>query len=219
MKKLTQILEKTSVFVVDVVTEKKEKDRLYSLGVVPEKIITVIKNSQNKTPLIIEIEESRFVISHDLAKNILVVYVLDEQDFIFDAQHKKTQQRTFILNELKKQKGHFSLDEFTEKLRKKDAKIGAITIYRTIKLLTEKGILETLELADGIRKFEIKKGHHDHIICENCGSIMDFVNEEMEKLQTKIAEQHDVEIESHKMKLFAKNCPNCKSSYKKETKS
>ena len=210
MKKLSNISEKNSVFILEIESDKKNQERLYSLGVLPAKIITVIKNPQNKSPLIIEVDESRFAVSHDLAQKIIVTHVLDGQNFIFDAQHKKTEQRVFILKELKKQKGHFSLNEFTEKLRKKDSKIGTITVYRTLKLLTEKGILEVLDLPDSTKVFEIKKGHHDHIICDNCGSIIEFHNEEMERLQEKIAEKHDIELDSHKVRLFAKKCPKCK---------
>jgi len=210
MKKLTQITEKISVFVLAIETDKKERERLYSLGVLPESIIVVIKNSKNNAPLIIEIDESRLAIAKNIAEKIIVSYVLDEESFIFDAQHKKTEQRSFILKELKKQKSHFSLDEFTQKLHKKNKKIGNITIYRTLKLLTKKGILEVLNLPNGTNKFEIKKGHHDHIICENCGSIMEFHNEKMEKLQKEIAKKNKIELDYHKMKLFAKNCPFCK---------
>lgn len=210
MKKLSEITEKTSVFILEIETDKKNQERLYSLGVLPAKIITVMKNPQNNSPLIIEVDESRFAISRDIAQEITVNHVLDGQDFIFDAQHKKTEQRAFILKELKRQKEHFSLNDFTAQLRKKDSKIGTITVYRTLKLLTEKGILEILTLPDGTKMFEIKKGHHDHIICENCSSIIEFHNEEMERLQEEIAEKHQIELDSHKVKLFAKTCPKCK---------
>jgi len=210
MKNLTQISEKTSVFVLEVETDIKERECLYSLGVLPESIITLVKNSKKNNPIIIEVDESRFVISKEIAKKIIVTDILNGQDFIFDAQHKKTEQRNLILKELKKQKGHFSLDEFTKKIKKKDKKIGIITVYRTLKLLVEKGILEVLELVDGSRKFEIKKGHHDHIICENCGSVIDFYSEEMENLQKKIAKKYEAKLDSHKLKLFVKSCKNCK---------
>ena len=209
MKKLTQIPERTSVFILEIESKKKEQERLYSLGVLPESIITVIKNPKNNNPLVIEIDESRFALSGEIAKKITVTHILDGQDFIFDAQHKKTEQRSLILKELKKQKGHFSLDEFTRKVQQKDQKIGNITVYRTLKLLTQKGILEVLKLPDGTNKFEIKKGHHDHIICESCGSIIEFRNEEMEALQEKIAKNHQIELHGHKVELFAKSCPEC----------
>ena len=209
MQNLNQIPEKTSVFVLDIEGEKREKDRLHTLGVLPEKIITVIKNPQNKSPLIIEADETRFALSKDIAKHIYASHILREHDLIFNAHHKKTQQRTLILQELKKQKGHFSLSEFTKAVHKKDKKIGTITVYRTLKFLTKKGILEILKLSDGSKKFEIKKGHHDHIICENCGSIIEFRNESIENLQKEIAKKHQVKLDSHKLKLFAKSCPDC----------
>ena len=210
MKTLLQIPEKTSVFVLDIEGEKKLKERLHSLGVLPGKILSVIKSPNGKSPLIVEIDESRFVLSKDFAQHICVINLLNGQKFIFDSHHKKTQQRTFILNELKKQKGHFTLGEFTDRIQKINKTIGNITIYRTIKLLTEKGILETVELPDGTKKFEIKKGHHDHLICNECGDIMDFRNKELEDLQESIAKNMDIELEGHEMKLFTKGCTKCK---------
>ncbi|MEA2006877.1 MAG: transcriptional repressor [Patescibacteria group bacterium] len=210
MKKLTQISEKTSVFVLEVTGDKKEQERLYSLGVLPEGIVTVIKNLKSASPLIIEIDESRLVIARDLAEKIIVTDILDANNLIFNSGHKKTEQRKLILNELKKQHGHFSLDEFTGLVRKKDSKISTITVYRTLKLLTEKGILEVLQMPDGSNKFEIKKGHHDHIICENCGSIIEFYSAEMEVLQEKIAKKYEVELDNHNVKLFVKHCLKCK---------
>jgi len=211
MKNLTQISEKTSVFVLEIEGDKKEKERLYSLGMLPEGIVTVIKNINNNSPIVMEIDESRFVISREIAKDIIVTPILDGQDFIFDAKHKKTQQRTLILNELKKQTGHFSLNEFIKDVHKQDSKVGTVTVYRTLKLLTEKGILEVLELPDDTKKFEIKKGHHDHIICENCSSIIEFRNEKMEQLQEEIAKKHDVTLKRHRVNLFVKSCPNCEN--------
>lgn len=209
MQTLSQIPPEKTIFILEIKGEKAEKDRLYSLGIIPEKMITVIKNPKGKMPLVIEVNNSRFALSKDIAKDIIVSNVLDSQSLIFDAHHKKTKQRELILDFLKTQTGHFSLDEFTEKIRQNDKKIGTITVYRTLKYLTKKGILEVIILPDGQKVFEIKKGHHDHIICENCDSIMEFHDEKLEALQEKIAEKHNVELNDHKLKLIAENCPKC----------
>lgn len=211
MQKLSQIPAQTSVFVLEVEGNKQEKDRLHSLGFIPERIITVIQNPKGKMPMVVEVFNSRFAVSKDIANEVFVSNVLDSQSLIFDAHHnKKTDQRDLILQVLKNQKGHFALSEFTETVRKEDQKIGKITVYRTLKLLVEKGILEVIAMPDGQRMFELKKGHHDHIICEKCGEIMEFHNDEIEKLQEKIAKQHNVELNKHKLKLFAESCPKCR---------
>lgn len=214
MQNLTQIAEQTAVFILEIQGDKTERERLYTLGIVPEKMITVIKNPKGNTPLVVEVLNSRFILSKEIAKHILVAKVLDNQDLIFDKQHKKTKQRELILNFLKMQEGHFSLSEFTEEVRKKDQKIGTITVYRTLKFLESKGILEVIKLANGQKVFEIKKGHHDHIICEKCASIIEFHNEDLEKLQEKIAEQHNVELDSHNLKFFVESCPKCRKTKK-----
>lgn len=209
MQKLSQTPAQTSVFVLEIEGNQEEKERLHTLGIISERIITVIKNPKGKMPMIIEVFNSRFAVSKEIAKDVFVSNVLDDQSLIFDSNHKKTEQRDLILDMLKNQKGHFSLNDFTELVRKKDSKIGTITVYRTLKFLVEKGILEVIDLLNGERQFEIKKGHHDHIICENCGEIMEFHNDDIEKLQEQIAKQHNVELNTHKLKLFAEKCPKC----------
>jgi len=210
MKRLSDISMKKSVFVLELKGNEAERKKINLLGILPGEIITVVQNSDQNSKILFEIDENRFKLSKDLAKKIIVKNLLDEQNLIFDSHHKKTKQRDFILQELKRQNGHFTLEKFTDEIRKKKPKIGSVTVYRTLKFLSEKGILEILELPDGTKKFELQKGHHDHILCEKCNSIIEFRNEEMEKLQKKIAKKYNVKLDSHKMNLFAKECPNCK---------
>ena len=93
--------------------------------------------------------------------------------------------------------------------------IGLATIYR---------VLTQLEMADLIQKnnfdnqsaYEIKKSHHDHLICTICGNIIEFVNDDLEKLQEHISKKYNFTLESHVMTLFG-NCnkPNCKGRKEK----
>jgi len=78
MKKLSIISEKTRVLILEIEVDKKEQERLYSLGVLPKKIITVVRNPKNKSPLIIEIDESRFALSKNITDNITVTHLLEE---------------------------------------------------------------------------------------------------------------------------------------------
>ena len=70
-------------------------------------------------------------------------------------------------------------------------------------------MVKELELPDGGKKFEVKKGHHDHIICKNCGAIIEFHDAELEELQKKIALKHGIELDSHRMQLFGGECREC----------
>ncbi len=208
MKLLTNIEENSSVFILEMECEDYV-DHLNSLGILPDKLITVIKNPSGNAPLVLEVDDGRYAVSKDIAKTIYVTPVLDGQDYIFDENYKKTKQRGTILDVLKLQEGHFSLEDITKKVQAKDSRIGSVTVYRTIKILCEKNVLDTLLLSDGSRRFEVRKGVHDHIICENCFSIMDLMNEDVFEIEKKIAEEKNIDISHHNLKLFRKTCPRC----------
>ena len=90
--------------------------------------------------------------------------------------------------------GHFTLAELTRKVQEQFPEMGEITIYRSLKVLIEKQILEEIDLPNERKKYEVKKGHHEHIFCQNCGNLIEFYNAEMEALQNKIAEEYGVTL-------------------------
>jgi Fur family ferric uptake transcriptional regulator len=208
MKTLDQFDTQT-VMILDISASAEEKKYLNGIGIFPEILVTIIKNKkQSPQPLLVEISDSRFMIGREVAKKISAVEVLENQEVIFKGN--KTQQREIILEVLKEFSMHFSLKECVEAVQKKDNHIGEITVYRTIKTLKEKNILEEIELPDGTKKFEICKGHHDHIFCQNCGNIIEFYSEEIENLQKKIAKEHGISLISHQMTLVGSNCKKCR---------
>lgn len=208
MKSLEQFEEK-SVMVLDIEGNEEEKKHLNGIGIFPETIITIIKNNKkSEQSMLIEIHDSRFLLGKSLAQKVSAVRVLEHQELIFKGN--KTQQREVILEVLQEFSNHFSLKECAEAVEKKDKSIGEITVYRTIKALREKNIIEEIELPDGSKKFEICKGHHDHIFCKNCGNIIEFYSEEMEQLQEKIAKEYGVSLISHQMTLVGSDCEQCR---------
>jgi len=220
-KNFLSIKEGKSVFVRSIECDKKDTDRLNSLGVFPYKIITMIKNEGGKNPIIMEISDDRFAVNKKIAEKIIVSDIFCD-DIIFDEKHKKTMQKLIILKKIKKikkikkMKKHFSLKEIKKTVQNsEDGKsIGDTTIYRMIKFLTEKGILETITTSTGEKFFELKKSHHDHVICENCGNILEFRKEEIEKLQKDIEIEKNIESKGHLLQIFAKTCPKCKGKKK-----
>lgn len=197
------------LFVLEVRGNTDEKKYLEGIGISPEALLTVIKNTPDSgDPVLIEIHESRFMIGRDLAKEICLSPALDQEKILF--QGNQTKQRQIVIDILRGIEGHFSLEELTEKVQKRDAKIGSITIYRTVKVLLQRGILEGVDLPDGSRKYEVIKGHHDHIVCENCGAIYEFHDEEIEKIQEKIAQKEGIDLTGHRMILYGKNCEKCR---------
>ncbi len=219
MKHLHEIQNKT-VIVLERCGNEEEKKYLNNIGIDSESLISVVKNEINTNqPLLIEVNNARFMLSRDLAKKILVDNVLAKQKILFKGN--KTQQREIILGVIQNFTHHFSLKECIKKVEEVVEKnnmnspnasenIGDITVYRTVKALKEKHILDEIVLPNGEIKYEIHKEHHDHIFCKNCGNIIEFYSEEIENLQKEIAEKHGVKLYSHSLTMIGLECEKCK---------
>ena len=98
---------------------------------------------------------------------------------------------------------------------KVDPKIGYTTVYRTLKLLTRLGLAAQRKFADGETRYEPTSGrtHHDHLICLECGKITEFENEDMETMQSQIAQRYRFKISHHRMELYGQ-CADCRSREK-----
>jgi len=96
-----------------------------------------------------------------------------------------TPEREAILEEIASRRGHFDLEEIFEGLRRKGLKVSRASIYRTVPLLVESGIVEEVERTDKHAHYEHTFGssHHDHMLCTGCGRVIEFLSPEMEKLQ------------------------------------
>merc|ERR1712078_457994 len=122
---------------------------------------------------------------------------------------KLTDQRKIIarvISESKKNYGesdHPDVDELYKRVSKIDPKISIATIYRTVKLFEEAGILTKHDFKGGKARYEaIVESHHDHLIDIKTGEIIEFVDDEIELLQKKIAEKHGYELVDHKLELY-----------------
>ena len=122
---------------------------------------------------------------------------------------KLTDQRKIIakvLSESKENYGesdHPDVDELYKRVSKVDSKISIATIYRTVKLFEEAGILTKHDFKGGKARYEaIVESHHDHLIDIKTGEIIEFVDDEIEKLQKKVAEKYGYELVDHKLELY-----------------
>ena len=123
---------------------------------------------------------------------------------------RNTQQREVILAEFVRLHEHVTIDELCEKVRKVDASIGYATVYRALKLFTECGIADKLDFGGSSARFEsVSDEHHDHMICDECGEIIEFHNEDIEKLQDEVCAQHKFRMTSHRMELYG-ICEKCR---------
>jgi len=122
---------------------------------------------------------------------------------------KLTEQRRIIakvLSESKETYGesdHPDVDELYNRVSKIDSKISIATVYRTVKLFEESGILTKHDFKGGKARYEaIVESHHDHLIDIKTGEIIEFVDEEIEKLQNKVAEKYGYKLVDHKLELY-----------------
>ena len=122
---------------------------------------------------------------------------------------KLTDQRRIIakvISESKEAYGesdHPDVDELYKRVSKIDAKISIATVYRTVKLLEEAGILTKHDFKGGKARYEAMiESHHDHLIDVKTGEIIEFVDDEIEKLQKKVAEKHGYKLVDHKLELY-----------------
>ena len=111
-----------------------------------------------------------------------------------------------ILSESKEvygSKDHPDVDELHKRVTAIDDKISIATVYRTVKLFEESGILTKHEFKGGKARYEeLNEGHHDHLIDIKSGEIIEFVDEEIEKLQKKVAEKYGYKLVDHKLELY-----------------
>jgi len=122
---------------------------------------------------------------------------------------KLTDQRKIIarvMGESKKNYGeadHPDVDELYKRVIQIDPKISIATVYRTVKLFEEAGILVKHDFKGGKARYEeLNESHHDHLIDIKSGNIIEFVDEEIEKLQKKVAKKYGYELIDHKLELY-----------------
>ena len=116
---------------------------------------------------------------------------------------KLTEQRKIIAKVMSDSQDHPDVDELYKRVLKIDSKISIATVYRTVKLFEEAGILAKHDFKGGKARYEeISESHHDHLIDVKTGEIIEFVNEEIEKLQKKVADKYGYELVDHKLELY-----------------
>ena len=116
---------------------------------------------------------------------------------------KLTDQRKIVAKVMSESHDHPDVDELYNKVSKIDSKISIATVYRTVKLFEESGILTKHEFKGRKARYEeLNEGHHDHLIDIKSGEIIEFVDDEIEKLQKKVAEKYGYTLVDHKLELY-----------------
>ena len=133
------------------------------------------------------------------------------EEYISVNNLKITKQRRTVLKIFLESKDHVSVEELYNEVLKTEPKIGLATVYRTLALLTKSGLALEMDFGDGQKRYEssYRSLHHDHMVCTECGKILEFNHPLIEKYQEEIAKQKNFRITSHKLDLFGL-CEDCK---------
>lgn len=123
---------------------------------------------------------------------------------------RSTDQRRLIVETFFQSPNHISIEELLAQVRRQDVRVGYATVYRTLKLLTECGVAFERKFGDGLTRYELadESSHHDHLICVDCGKIVEFEEPEIEALQEEVAQRHGFLLKSHKHEMYG-SCREC----------
>jgi len=122
-----------------------------------------------------------------------------------------TEQRKLIAKIMSDSQDHPDVDELHKRVNKIDSKISIATVYRTVKLFEESGIVAKHDFKGNKSRYEqAPEEHHDHLIDINTGEIMEFVNEDIEKLQKQVAEKLGYKLVDHRLELYGSKIKNKK---------
>ncbi len=116
---------------------------------------------------------------------------------------RMTEQRRVIARVLQDSNDHPDVEELYKRASQIDSNISIATVYRTVKLFEESGILDKHEFGDGRARYEAAdRDHHDHLIDLNSGEVIEFIDPEIEALQEKIARKLGFELKGHRLELY-----------------
>ncbi len=121
-----------------------------------------------------------------------------------------TRERLDMVDELMAMDGHFDAEELYATLREKGIKVSRATVYNTLDLLVQCGLISKYRFGDNPMRYEKAFGRprHDHLICLNCGDIIEFVNQDLDTIQTKVCKDHRFRFENSSLQIFG-TCSKC----------
>ena len=125
------------------------------------------------------------------------------EDKCIKKELRLTDQRKLVAKVMSESKDHPDVDELHKRVSKVDSKVSIATVYRTVKLFEEAGIVAKHDFKGNKARYEqAPEEHHDHLIDINTGEITEFVNEDIEKLQKKVAEKLGYKLMDHRLELY-----------------
>ncbi len=133
--------------------------------------------------------------------------------------YKLTSQRKLILQVLLDNKGeHLSAEEVYNNVKEENPDVGLATVYRTLELFCQLGIAKQITFNDNCRRYELEndESHHHHLICNNCGKVIEFNDEILEEFERNLQKSYDFKVTEHRIKFYGL-CKDCSVSDEHKT--
>lgn len=116
---------------------------------------------------------------------------------------KRSRSRARIIEVFFTAGGHFTVEELTRAVRRRNRGVGAATVYRTLKLLARLGYADELDFGESARRYESTlAAHHDHLVCRECGAVSEFKDKRIETLQELVARRHGFRPTTHRLAIY-----------------
>ena len=136
------------------------------------------------------------------------------REYLKKGKNRITPERFEVMDAALVQEGHFGADDLYIQMKNRKSRVSRATVYKTLELLVQCDLISKRNFGDNISRYEssYKKQIHDHLICMDCGRIVEFANPRIKKLPEEISEELGFEVESYSFNIFArcKNIKNCK---------
>ncbi len=130
--------------------------------------------------------------------------------YLHQKKLRPTRERMLLLEEIMRTDGHFDADQLYASLSAKGLKASRATVYNTLDLLVECGLISKYRFGDSHSRYEKAFGRprHDHLICLECGDILEFVSDKLDRIQKEVCEENDFVLQNSTLQIFG-TCSNC----------
>ena len=122
-----------------------------------------------------------------------------------------TKQRDLVAQVVFLAEDHLSVEGIRRELKQRGEPVGTATVYRTLDLLVESGLVRSHEFGEGFKRYEamVEQSDHEHLICEQCGRVVEFANERLERMLPTLADEHGFQHRRHKVEIYGV-CRTCR---------
>jgi Fur family transcriptional regulator, ferric uptake regulator len=131
--------------------------------------------------------------------------------YLRDHHQPITRQRDHVAEIVMLSDEHLSVEEILRKLKERGEHVGTATVYRTLELLLQSGLVRAHDFGEGFRRYEAmpSQAHHEHLICVRCGRVTEFTNERLERMLPVIADEHGFQHQRHRVEIHGV-CRECR---------